>query len=315
MPTSTHQRPLFGPALDILRKFREKRCCHAPCTCHVDGETTYTAVQHSTLRPPQPPSRHRSKQIMALRAFFQLVDATHTTYPLPVHVAHDLLSIASYRQWRLRGGAGWTDEHGAPSWLHCLLASYFYGNGGTAVTDTALGFGGPVTQLARHPTVSKYWLACFILIRHCPGDALYTWLTTRQHPVRLVCRGLDAVDDVSAMVGAMNHCRQAFPLNPLAPLVGGMLMNCGGGIFTYMDAKSRGLSVKHPFAVWSPSVRRAMCLCLVYWTAMRRGSAAKRWAHRYLTLFCVLSAWTEEFMGVSLLESFDAACMRPLLPP
>ena len=91
-------------------------------------------------------------------------------------------------------------------------------------------------------------------------------------------------------------------------------MNCGGGVFRMLDRRGRGLPAKHPFAEWTPGVRRGLLLCLVYLGAMRRGTAARRLAHWRLTVLCVLSELTGELTGVSVLDVIDRAVLKPLLP-
>mmetsp|Transcript_2843 Transcript_2843/g.6768 ORF Transcript_2843/g.6768 Transcript_2843/m.6768 type:complete len:109 (-) Transcript_2843:194-520(-) len=80
-------------------------------------------------------------------------------------------------------------------------------------------------------------------------------------------------------------------------------------VHRYLDARARGLEIKHPFAEWSPGVRKAMLLCLAYFAAMPRGGRARRAAHWYLTAVAVLSAVTDEVAGVSALGAVDNILM------
>eukprot|EP00035_Acanthoeca_spectabilis_P032847 m.20763 g.20763 ORF g.20763 m.20763 type:complete len:298 (-) comp5607_c0_seq1:16-909(-) len=250
---------------------------------------------------------------MSGRQFTRLVQTAENQYPWSVHLAHDLLTIVEYLRWRAPGGAGWT-KGDPPSWLHCLLASYFFGNGGSSVADACLGFGGPLSDLAKHPTVGLCWIASFIAVYRCPKNLIYRWLVTPRHPLRLVCCSLDAVGDVSALVGVMDKCATAFPANPLSPIMGGMLMYCGGDIFQYLDARSRGIRLKHPFAEWGPSVRRAMFYCLLYYSTMAHGVASRRLAHWYISAFSVMSAVCSETIGVSPMDVIDESVLKYMLP-
>ena len=55
--------------------------------------------------------------------------------------------------------------------LHKLVASFFcIGNGGSVVADAVVM---QTNGLFTHPTIAKYWLACFAAVYYSPGDAVY----------------------------------------------------------------------------------------------------------------------------------------------
>lgn len=93
-------------------------------------------------------------------------------------------------------------------------------------------------------------------------------------------------DRVSCQPTLSNHGRYADVLwwrhisvsqHAVCSIEGLNLFCCGE--FRYLDARSRGIRLKHPFAEWGPSVRRAMFYCLLYYSTMAHGVASRRLAH------------------------------------
>eukprot|EP00041_Stephanoeca_diplocostata_P036720 m.1351684 g.1351684 ORF g.1351684 m.1351684 type:complete len:272 (+) comp24923_c0_seq29:121-936(+) len=232
----------------------------------------------------------------------RLLNTSQQEYPWSVHIGHDLISIASYRQWR---GAG-------ASLLHAFLASFHFGNGGTPITNVVMGWNGGAHPLVASPNQAAVWSLMFAAVYKSPLDFVYRMLTTARHPVRVLCLLLDQIDAVTSMVNVMEKAAHTFPANPLAPIFGGISILSSGGIFNHIEALSLGRKSTYPWATFTQRLRRTVAFVLIYAIAMRyRVQGHARW---WLTIVSLVSTICVESTSFDPLNFCDDAACNMLAP-
>lgn len=159
---------------------------------------------------------------------------------------------------------------------------------------------GGAWQPFKSSKIAKYWLVCFLAVYNSPGNLLYKMLITPRHPVRLIAIGLDEIDSISSVAGAIDKARELHPSNPLAPLLAGVLMQRSGALFRYYEAKGRELKANFPYAKIDNAMRLALFNVVCYWTLITSG-VRRVTARRWLTVFTIFSSSLKEMCDFDLL--------------
>jgi len=173
-------------------------------------------------------------------------------------------------------------DHGDEvSWLQPIIAGYFcHGYGGTAVRDLSMGM---APAAMGHVDVPKYWLMGYALTYHSPGDYIYNKIGTTGHPLRLVCRFVEAVDVAITLPGAFEKGVKNFPNAMASGPVAAMASVYGGSVWRYLYNKGRGQDPKMEWMKPGGPTRRGIVYTLFYmWGRKYWGVPESR---MFLTLF------------------------------
>ena len=212
-------------------------------------------------------------------------------YPAAIQLPHDLWGISSFR-------ASFSEvEWAAVPWSHKLVGGYFsFCFGGTTLRDLFLG---NAPSLIASPTVSKYWLGCWLLSCCSPlGDAVHRALQQRRGPARVVCRMMEAMDSSTTLCSSFEAGARLHPEGALAPYVVAMVAALGGSVMRYLEKKGRGMQgVKTEWGSPTGSFQRALGYTLVN-GLLRRVWGVRR-AREAVVFFHMASEVAAELSGQS----------------
>ena len=94
------------------------------------------------------------------------------------------------------------------------------------------------------PVQAKYWTLSTLLIYCSPSDIVYKTMITQRHPVRVACRILDAIDDMTTTCNTVEMMHRQHGRNMFAPYIAALALKKGGALFRYFEAKGRGACEK-----------------------------------------------------------------------
>ena len=213
-------------------------------------------------------------------------------YPAAIQIPHDLWGISSFR------ASFSASEWSAVPWAHKLVGGYFsFCFGGTTLRDLFLG---NAPSLIASPTVSKYWLGCWLLSCCSPwGNAVHGALQRRRGPVRVLTRMMEAMDSSTTLCSSFEVGARLHPEGALAPYVVAMVAALGGSIMRYLERKGRGLEgVKTEWGRPTGSFQRALGYTLVY--GLLRRLYGTRTARVAVVFFHMATEVLAELMGQNL---------------
>lgn len=190
-----------------------------------------------------------------------IIDATDEDYPPAVHILHNFISLARYRQWR--------EELGQPNqWLYDIVLSFFSHSMGSGAWVMSLLKGEALSYYAAgnlSSDICHFHLLVYLATYWSPRDFVYRTMSNPRHPLRLLCVFVDGFDGISTLGSAVDLAVSTQPKNKLLPCLASiMLYNCGQ-IFQCWDARGRGEVEATFLASPTSDVTRGALLGFVYW--------------------------------------------------
>ena len=210
-------------------------------------------------------------------------------YPASIQVPHSMWAICSYRN------SFSEKEWKEVPYTQKMIGSYFcHTYGGTVFRDLCLGL---APTLIAHPTVSKYWLTTFLLTTHLPGDPIFTIYKSKGSFLRIIMRGVEAIDASTTICSSYEKGLRLHPVNILAPAVVGISSGIGGSVFRYLERNGRSDVLKkktktewcHP----TGSIERVVSYVIVY-SMLRKFFGDYKMARLIVVTYHVLKEVLEE---------------------
>jgi len=157
--------------------------------------------------------------------------STRTTYPYLIVIPHSFIAAATYRS-----------KHGDN--VHylesLLLAFFFYGFGGSIVSDLLMGL--PVTALS-HIRIIPCYIIGWSLVWLSPFDVLYQKYSNSSSALHYFLQACEAIDSVTTPMGRISRSAREFQNKASAPIVAGLLAGFGGAGIRHAVGESTSIEV------------------------------------------------------------------------
>lgn len=232
-----------------------------------------------------------------------LIDATDEDYPIGIHIPHNFISLARYREWR--------EEEGQPmQWLYDIVMSFFSHSQGSGAFCLSLLQSKSMLSYCTPRDYSHYHLLVYLATYWSPRDIVYRVMKTPRHPLRLFCVAADALDGMTTCAQVVDQSISSEPSNKLLPIISCIVCYSSGQIFQHLDALSRGdVSSKSWLARPSSDATRGTFLGCVYWFFAHMYQKGRH-RNRALVIMCILECLLEV-----LEEAFDFDAYEKLHVP